>query len=113
MRALQRELSITMLFVTHDQQKAVDLADGGALMLDGRIEATGTPTSYFSDPATLAAARFFGGVNEVPPPGWGISRGNRPAARFGGALRICWADVRDAPGGRLPPPCSRDHCASY
>jgi putative spermidine/putrescine transport system ATP-binding protein len=65
-RRLQRELSITMVFVTHDQQEAVDLADSVALMLDGRIEAVGPPSSFYTDPATLAAARFFGGVNEVP-----------------------------------------------
>lgn len=65
-RGLQRELSITMLFVTHDQQEAVDLADAVALMLDGRIEAAGPPSGFYTDPASLAAARFFGGVNEVP-----------------------------------------------
>ncbi|WP_226363901.1 ABC transporter ATP-binding protein [Pseudonocardia abyssalis] len=65
-RHLQRELSITMLFVTHDQHEAVDLADRVVLMLDGRIEAAGTPAGFYTDPPTLAAARFFGGVNEVP-----------------------------------------------
>jgi len=72
-RAVQRELSTTMLFVTHDQQEAVDLADAVALMLDGRIEAAGTPSSFFTDPATLAAARFFGGVNELPGTATGSS----------------------------------------
>ncbi|MDN5749118.1 MAG: ABC transporter ATP-binding protein [Pseudonocardia sp.] len=64
-RRLQRELSTTMVFVTHDQQEAVDLADDVALMLDGRIEAVGPPSSFYADPPTLSAARFFGGVNEV------------------------------------------------
>jgi ABC-type Fe3+/spermidine/putrescine transport system ATPase subunit len=63
---LQRELSITTLFVTHDQQEAVDLADRVVLMLDGRIDAAGTPAEFYTDPPTLAAARFLGGVNEVP-----------------------------------------------
>ncbi|HXV93116.1 MAG TPA: ABC transporter ATP-binding protein [Pseudonocardia sp.] len=62
---IQRELSITMVFVTHDQQEAVDLADSVALMLDGRIEATGPPASFYTDPVSLRAARFFGGVNEL------------------------------------------------
>lgn len=65
-RHLQHELSITMLSVTHDQQEAVDLADAVVLMLDGRIEASGPPSAFYTDPPTLAAARFFGGVNEVP-----------------------------------------------
>jgi putative spermidine/putrescine transport system ATP-binding protein len=91
-RRLQRELSITMLFVTHDQQEAVDLADTVALMLDGRIEAVGPPSSFYTDPATLAAARFFGGVNEVP----GVVHG----ARFRCALGdlVLETPAPDGPG---------------
>ncbi|WP_172457699.1 ABC transporter ATP-binding protein [Pseudonocardia sp. N23] len=65
-RRVQRELSITMLFVTHDQQEAVDLADAVVLMLGGRIEGVGSPSSFYTDPPTLAAARFFGSTNEIP-----------------------------------------------
>ena len=65
-RRVQRELSITMLFVTHDQQEAVDLADAVVLMLDGRVEGAGPPARFYTDPPTLAAARFFGATNEVP-----------------------------------------------
>jgi ABC-type Fe3+/spermidine/putrescine transport system ATPase subunit len=65
-RRVQRELAVTTLFVTHDQQEAVELADAVVLMLDGRVEAAGSPASFYTDPPTLAAARFFGVVNEVP-----------------------------------------------
>ncbi len=65
-RDVQRELAVTTLFVTHDQQEAVDLADEIALLLDGRIEATGSPVRFYTAPPTLRAARFFGPVNEVP-----------------------------------------------
>ena len=65
-RGIQRELAVTMLFVTHDQQEAVDLADDVALLLDGRLEATGSPVDFYTAPPTLRAARFFGPVNEVP-----------------------------------------------
>jgi putative spermidine/putrescine transport system ATP-binding protein len=78
-RRVQRELSITMLFVTHDQQEAVDLADAIVLMLDGRIEGTGLPSSVYTDPPTLAAARFFGGTNEIP----GTVAGSRFACPLG------------------------------
>ena len=91
-RRLQRELSTTMLFVTHDQQEAVDLADDVALMLDGRIEAVGKPASFYSDPPTLAAARFFGGVNEVP----GTVTGSSFACALG-ELRLD-APAPDGPG---------------
>jgi len=63
---VQRDLGITTLFVTHDQQEAVDVADHVALMLDGRIEAHGPPVEFYSRPATLRVARFLGGTNEIP-----------------------------------------------
>ncbi len=63
---LHRELSITTLFVTHDQHEAVELADHIALLLHGRIEAHGPPAEFYTRPATLAAARFFGATNEIP-----------------------------------------------
>ena len=65
-RRVQRELGITTLFVTHDQQEALDVADAVALLLDGRLEAHGPPARVWTDPPTLRAARFLGGVNEVP-----------------------------------------------
>jgi ABC-type Fe3+/spermidine/putrescine transport system ATPase subunit len=63
---VQRELGITTLFVMHDQQEAVDLADTVALMIEGRIEAHGPPRDFYTRPATLRAARFPGSGNEVP-----------------------------------------------
>jgi ABC-type Fe3+/spermidine/putrescine transport system ATPase subunit len=66
LRRLQRQLAITTLFVTHDQQEAVEVADEIALMLDGRIEAHGAPSAFYTAPATLRAARFFGATNEIP-----------------------------------------------
>ncbi len=65
-RRVQRELSITMLFVSHDQQEAVDLADSVVLLLAGRVEGAGPPARFYTDPPTLAAARFFGATNEIP-----------------------------------------------
>ncbi len=91
-RRVQRELSITMLFVTHDQQEAVDLADTVGLMLDGRVEATGPPGSFYTDPPTLAAARFFGGTNEIP----GIATGAAFACPLGD-LQLA-APAADGPG---------------
>ncbi len=71
-RRVQRELAVTMLFVTHDQQEAVELADDVVLMLDGRIESAGPASRFYTDPPSLAAARFFGPVNEVPGVGDGV-----------------------------------------
>jgi len=65
-RGLQQELGVTTLFVTHDQEEAVALADRVALLLDGRVEQHDEPRAFYERPTTLAAARFFGGRNEVP-----------------------------------------------
>jgi ABC-type Fe3+/spermidine/putrescine transport system ATPase subunit len=63
---LQQETGITTLVVTHDQSEAVALADRIALMLDGRLAQHGPPQDFYRRPATLAVARFFGGVNFLP-----------------------------------------------
>ncbi|MGL4321216.1 MAG: ABC transporter ATP-binding protein [Paracoccaceae bacterium] len=65
-RSLQQRLQITTLFVTHDQEETVALADQVALMLDGRLRQHGTPQAFYRQPADPAVARFFGGVNFVP-----------------------------------------------
>jgi putative spermidine/putrescine transport system ATP-binding protein len=65
-RALQREAAITTLFVTHDQEEAVELADRVALILGGRLRQHGPPEAFFRRPADIEVARFFGGCNFVP-----------------------------------------------
>lgn len=69
MRRLVRELhdqsELTTLFVTHDQHEAVELADRVALMLEGRLAGWGSPEEFYTRPPSLAAARFFGAVNEL------------------------------------------------
>ena len=65
-RSIQAELGITSVFVTHDQEEAVMLADRIALMLQGRIQQDGLPQDFYERPATQAVARFFGTKNFVP-----------------------------------------------
>ncbi|TAG19490.1 MAG: ABC transporter ATP-binding protein [Rhodobacterales bacterium] len=63
---LQRETAVTTLVVTHDQTEAVVLADRIALLLEGRLAQHGPPDQVYRQPASLAVARFFGGVNFLP-----------------------------------------------
>jgi ABC-type Fe3+/spermidine/putrescine transport system ATPase subunit len=65
-RDLQRQTGTTMLVVTHDQAEAVALADRVALILEGRLAQEATPWDIYRKPASLAVARFFGGVNFIP-----------------------------------------------
>jgi len=64
-RSLQREIGITMIFVTHDQEEAVVLADKVALILDGRLKQYDVPELFYRRPVDEATARFFGGQNFI------------------------------------------------
>ena len=59
-RALQRKLGITIVYVTHDQVEAMSMADRVVLMKNGRIEQNGTPVQLYETPANTFAARFIG-----------------------------------------------------
>src|SRR6185437_1369270 len=59
-RALQRKLGITIVYVTHDQVEAMSMADRVVLMREGRIEQNGTPVQLYESPANTFAARFIG-----------------------------------------------------
>jgi len=67
-RALQRRLGMTVLYVTHDQVEAMSMADHVILLRNGRIEQEGTPAELYARPATTFAARFIGtpAMNLVP-----------------------------------------------
>ena len=59
-RALQRKLGITMVYVTHDQVEAMSMADRVILLNAGRIEQNGTPVDLYERPANTFVARFIG-----------------------------------------------------
>jgi sn-glycerol 3-phosphate transport system ATP-binding protein len=59
-RALQRQLGITMVYVTHDQTEAMSMADRVVLLNAGRIEQNDTPGDLYGYPKTTFAARFIG-----------------------------------------------------
>jgi sn-glycerol 3-phosphate transport system ATP-binding protein len=59
-RALQKRLGMTMLYVTHDQVEAMTMADQVVLMRAGRIEQDGTPSELYERPASVFTARFVG-----------------------------------------------------
>jgi putative spermidine/putrescine transport system ATP-binding protein len=67
LKALQRVLGITFVFVTHDQGEALSMADRVAVFNEGRIEQLATPRELYTRPATAFVARFVGGANVIEP----------------------------------------------
>jgi sulfate transport system ATP-binding protein len=65
LRHLHDETGVTTIFVTHDQEEALDLADRVAILSDGRIEQVGTPSEIYDAPATPFVFDFLGAANEV------------------------------------------------
>jgi putative spermidine/putrescine transport system ATP-binding protein len=65
LRALQRTLRITFIFVTHDQGEALSMSDRLAVFNRGRIEQVGTPREIYEQPSTRFAAQFVGDSNIV------------------------------------------------
>jgi spermidine/putrescine transport system ATP-binding protein len=63
LKALQREIGITFLFVTHDQEEAMALSDRIALLRDGVLEQVASPREIYAHPATAYTAQFVGQTN--------------------------------------------------
>ncbi|MDH3265090.1 MAG: ABC transporter ATP-binding protein [Paracoccaceae bacterium] len=67
LKALQRKVGITFVFVTHDQGEALSMADRVAVFNEGRIEQVGTPEDIYNRPAKPFVADFVGSSNVLPP----------------------------------------------
>ncbi|MEW1772603.1 ABC transporter ATP-binding protein [Streptomyces sp. NPDC086777] len=65
-RRLQQELGITTLFVTHDQEEALSIADRVAVMRAGRLEQCAEPAELYGRPATAFVAEFVGTMSRIP-----------------------------------------------
>lgn len=63
LKQLQRKLGITFIFVTHDQEEALSMADRVVIMEAGQIEQIGTPREVYEEPRNLTVAKFIGEAN--------------------------------------------------
>ena len=63
LRAMQREIGITFVYVTHDQEEALTMSDQIAVLAEGRVEQVGPPQEIYSAPATTFVAGFLGAAN--------------------------------------------------
>ena len=89
---LQRSLGATTVYVTHDQEEAMTLADRIAVFMDGRIVQVGTPREIFATPQTLAVAGFIG----TPP------MNLLPATWSGASVEIGGATLRVSSAAAAP-----------
>ena len=65
-RRIQRELDITTIYVTHDQEEALALSDRIVVMSRGRMEQVGEPFEIYNNPSTAFVASFVGQLNRLP-----------------------------------------------
>src|SRR5215211_4584697 len=82
LKQLQRQLGVTLVFVTHDQEEALAMSDRIAVMNAGRIEQVGTPDEIYERPRTRFVAEFIGEINLIE----GTISGGRFAAADGRGL---------------------------
>jgi spermidine/putrescine transport system ATP-binding protein len=97
LRALHREVGITFVYVTHDQEEALTMSDRLAVMNTGRIEQVGAPRDVYDEPATTYVADFLGLANLLPAVAddRGITvLGTQVAMDAGGAAGECTVLVR-------------------
>ncbi len=80
LKALQRSLGLTFVFVTHDQGEALSMADRVAVFNDGRIVQVGLPEDVYERPSCRFVAEFVGGSNVLTA---------AESAAFGGPERLC------------------------
>ncbi len=66
LKRIQREVGITFIFVTHDQEEALTMSDRIAVMTQGRVAQIGTPTEIYHQPSTAFVAGFIGTANLLP-----------------------------------------------
>jgi putative spermidine/putrescine transport system ATP-binding protein len=98
-RRVQLEVGTTTLFVTHDQEEALAIADRVGVMNAGRLEQLGAPTAIYSRPATPFVAEFVGLTNRLP----GVVRGGEVEVR-GTRLPLVKPDSSDGPAIALVRP---------
>src|SRR2546427_5857554 len=95
-RRIQLEVGITTLFVTHDQEEAVAIADRVGVMQSGRLEQLGPPTLVYTRPATPFVAEFVGLTNRLA----GTVKGGAVEVR-GVRLPLVQPDIADGPAVAL------------
>jgi putative spermidine/putrescine transport system ATP-binding protein len=83
-RLLQQRLGTTTLFVTHDQEEALSIADRVGVMKDGKLEQVAEPSQLYDQPATAFVAEFVGTMNRIP----GELQGSHDVSALGAVVPV-------------------------
>jgi spermidine/putrescine ABC transporter ATP-binding subunit len=95
LKRLQRDVGVTTIYVTHDQEEALTMSDRVAVMRVGRVEQVGAPREIYETPRTVFVAGFIGNTNLLT----GLSRGG--AAVECGGVTIATSDMAPTPGAAV------------
>jgi spermidine/putrescine transport system ATP-binding protein len=99
LKRIQREVGITFIYVTHDQEEALTMSDRIAVMNAGNVEQIGTPTEIYDRPATVFVASFIGQANLWPGRQQRTDGGHAELSVLGTTLRARAGDTAIEAGG--------------
>jgi spermidine/putrescine transport system ATP-binding protein len=99
LKAIQEEVGITFIYVTHDQEEALTMSDRIAVMSDGRIEQVGTPREVYEEPATAYVADFLGVSNLMEGSAMGSAGDGRCRVKLGEFEVLAGQGEEDSLGG--------------
>jgi putative spermidine/putrescine transport system ATP-binding protein len=99
-KEIQQRLGMTVVYVTHDQEEAMNMSDRIAIMNNGRIEQVGRPTDIYENPASNFIARFLGEANLIEGTIEEVREGVAVLCTAGGLQLRARADGNVQPGAR-------------
>ena len=99
LKRIQRDVGITFVFVTHDQEEALTMSDRIAVMRTGRLEQVGTPEEIYDSPESAFVARFIGSANLIPVTVEGTAGGRATLRLPGGVVADVATDGRSFANG--------------
>jgi len=93
LKRIQREVGITFVFVTHDQEEALTMSDRIAVMNEGRVEQIGTPEEIYHRPASVFVAGFIGVANLIPAAVTSTNAGTAEVEAAGRRIAVPYSDA--------------------
>ena len=98
LKRLQKQLGITFVYITHDQEEALNMSDRIVVMRDGRFEQIGFAEEIYNHPRTSYVARFVGNANVVT--GWVEEKDENGSVKFSHPDGVFWAAIPKKPEDR-------------